>query len=113
MYESEFIKLSASSLTNQGGVKSTVLVGLPLLMEVPGVAWMAIAEADLRDYAAMYLVNPSKTWTEHWFESRLAPQINNPDAAVTGDLPHHSAWRVLLVGNRAGQVDRIQCRLPA
>ena len=69
MYESEFIKLSASSLSNQGGVESHVLLGLPLLMEVPGVAWMAITDADLRDYAAMYLTNPSGGWTSHKFES--------------------------------------------
>ena len=104
MYESEFLKLSASSLSNQGGVKSTVLVGLPLLMEVPGVAWMAITEADLRDYAAMYLVNPSDSWTGHWFESVLAPHLDDAETAVTGALPHHSAWRVLQVAAEPGKL---------
>jgi alpha-glucosidase len=102
MYESEFIKLSASSLSNQGGVASTVLLGLPLLMEVPGVAWMAITEADLREYAAMYLVNPSGGWASHKFESRLSPRLDDPNIAVTGSLPHHSAWRVLLVSTEPG-----------
>ena len=101
MYESEFIKLSASSLSNQGGVESHVLLGLPLLMEVPGVAWMAITDADLRDYAAMYLTNPSGGWLSHKFESRLAPHLDDPDTAVVGTLPHQSAWRVLMVGQRA------------
>ena len=35
-------------------------------MELPGVAWMAITEADLKDYSAMYLLNPasmSLLWT--------------------------------------------------
>ncbi len=104
MYESEFIKLSASSLSNQGGVASTVLLGLPLLMEVPSVAWMAITEADLRDYAAMYLVNPSGGWASHKFESRLAPHVDDPAIAVAGALPHHSAWRVLLVGAEPGRL---------
>jgi alpha-glucosidase len=107
-YESEFIKLSASSLINQGGVPTTVLVGLPLLMEVPGVAWMAITEADLHDYAAMYLVNPSGGWSSHKFESRLSPQLEQqvdyPSVAVTGDLPHHSAWRVMIVGTEPGRL---------
>ena len=107
-YESEFIKLSASSLINQGGVPTTVLVGLPLLMEVPGVAWMAITEADLHDYAAMYLVNPSGGWTSHKFASRLAPQLEQqvdyPPVAVTGALPHHSAWRVMIVGTEPGRL---------
>lgn len=104
MYESEYIKLPLSALSNQGGVASTVLVGLPLLLELPGVAWMAITEADLRDYSAMYLVNPSGSWTGHWFESRLAPDANDPDICVSGTLPHHSAWRVLLVGNEPGRL---------
>ena len=104
MYESEFIKLSASSLSNQGGVESHVLVGLPLLMEVPGVAWMAITEANLRDYAAMYLTNPSGGWTSHKFESQLAPHLDDPETAVAGALPHASAWRVLLVGTEPGRL---------
>jgi alpha-glucosidase len=37
MYESEFVKLPVSAFSNQGGVASTVLVGLPMLLEVPGV----------------------------------------------------------------------------
>ena len=104
MYESEFIKLPVSAFSNQGGVASTVLIGLPLLMEVPGVAWMAITEANLRDYAAMYLVNPSGSWTGHWLESRLAPDVNETDICVSGTLPHHSAWRVLLVGAEPGRL---------
>jgi alpha-glucosidase len=104
MYESEFIKLSASSLSNQGGVESHVLVGLPLLMEVPGVAWMAITEANLRDYTSMYLTNPSGGWTSHKFESLLAPRLDDPETAVVGALPHHSAWRVLLVGTEPGRL---------
>ncbi len=104
MYESEFIKLSASSLSNQGGVRSTQLVGLPLLMEVPGVAWVAITEADLRDYAAMYLVNPSGTWAGHWFESTLAPHLDDAETAVIGTLPHHSAWRVVQVATDPGRL---------
>src|SRR5271157_1667177 len=104
MYESEFLKLPASALANQGGVKSTQLVGLPLLMEVPGVAWVAITEADLRDYAAMYLVNPAGTWTGHWFQSTLAPHLDDPEIAVVGALPHHSAWRILQVAGEPGKL---------
>ena len=104
MYEGEFVKLSASSLSNQGGVESHMLLGLPLLMEVPGVAWMAITEADLRGYAAMYVTNPGGGWASHKFESVLAPHIDDANVAVVGDLPHHSAWRVLLVGDQPGRL---------
>lgn len=104
MYESEFVKLPISAFSNQGGVASKVLIGLPLLMRVPGVAWMAITEADLRDYSSMYLVNPSGSWTGHWFESRLAPGSDDPELAVIGTLPHHSAWRVILAGDEPGRI---------
>jgi alpha-glucosidase len=104
MYEGEFVKLSASSLSNQGGVESHMLLGLPLLMEVPGVAWMAITEADLRGYSAMYVTNPGGGWASHKFESVLAPHIDDANVTVVGDLPHHSAWRVLLIGDHPGRL---------
>jgi alpha-glucosidase len=102
MYESEFVKLPISAFSNQGGVASKVLLGLPLLMEVPGVAWMAITEADLRDNSSMYLTNPSGSWQGHWFESVLAPSEEEPELIVKSSLPHHSAWRVLLIGDQPG-----------
>jgi alpha-glucosidase len=104
MYESEFIKLPISAFSNQGGVGSSMLIGLPLLMEVPGVAWTAITEADMRDYSAMYLVNPSKSWSGHWFESRIAPRIDDPEISVSGALPHHSPWRVVMVTSEPGKL---------
>jgi alpha-glucosidase len=104
MYESEFLKLAASSLANQGGVKSTQLLGLPLLMEVPGVAWVAITEAALQGYASMYLVNPGGSWNSHWFQSTLAPHLDDPETAVVGPLPHHSAWRILQVAAEPGKL---------
>lgn len=104
MYESEYIKLSASSLANQGGVSSRVLLGLPLLMEVPGVGWMAIMEADVRDYSAMYLVNISGNWSGRTFESVLSPQLNNTNLCVTGTLPHQSPWRVLQIASTPGEL---------
>ncbi len=103
MYESEYIKLNASAFANKNGLSTTNVIGLPLLMNLPGVAWMAITEADLRDYSSMYLVNPSAAWGGHYFESKLAPG-DDPDVVVTGTLPHHSAWRVLLIGDQPGQL---------
>jgi len=103
MYESEYIKLNASAFANKNGLSNRVLIGLPLLMHLPGVAWMAITEADLRDYSSMYLVNPSPEWGGHRFESQLAPG-DDPDVVVSGSLPHHSAWRVLLVADEPGKL---------
>ncbi|MGH9159310.1 MAG: glycoside hydrolase family 97 protein [Vicinamibacteraceae bacterium] len=104
MYESEYLKLPVTAFANQGGVESEVLIGLPLLMKLPGVAWMAIAEADVRDYAGMYLVNPTGSWTGHEFESRFPPRPDQPEMMVSGTLPHRSPWRVLLVGAEPGRL---------
>jgi alpha-glucosidase len=104
MYESEFVKLPISAFSNQGGVASKLLIGLPLLMEVPGVAWMAIAEAGLEGYSSMYLTNPSGSWTGHWLESVLSPAEEDPEVIVKGTLPKHSAWRVLMVGGEPGRL---------
>src|SRR5262245_34420139 len=104
MYESEFVKLPISAFSNQGGVASRVLIGLPTLMEVPGVGWMAIAEADLRGNSSMYLTNPSGSWLGHYFESVLAPSDEDPTVIVKSSLPHHSAWRVVLVGDEPGRL---------
>jgi alpha-glucosidase len=103
MYESEFLKLPLSAFSNQGGVASSALLGLPLLLELPGTAWLAIAEADVRDTAAMYLTNPSGSWTGHWVESRLSPDPDDPDLAVTGTLPYRSAWRVVMIADHPGR----------
>lgn len=100
-YESEYLKLPLSSLATVPKI-----VGLPLLMELPGIAWLAITEADLRDTAAMYLVNPSSGWgpDAHRLESRLAPRFDNESLAVIGALPHRSAWRLLLIADAPGRL---------
>ena len=103
MYESEYLKLPASAFANQNGLSRKTLIGLPLLMDVPGVGWMAISEADMRGYSAMYLVNPSTDWGGHYFVSKLAPG-DDPEIAVAGPLPHYSPWRVMLVADQPGKL---------
>ena len=104
MYESEYIKLPISAFSNQGGIGSKILIGLPMLLDLPGVAWIGIGEADLRGYSSMYLVNPSMSWQGHRFESVLAPQVEDTSICVTGSLPHHSAWRVLMISDNPGML---------
>jgi alpha-glucosidase len=98
MYESEYLKLPVSAFGNAGGTGGTRLIGLPTLIDVPGVAWMAITEADMRGNAAIYLYNPGEGRIR--FKSKLAPSSRNPDVAVIGALPHHSPWRTILVADQ-------------
>jgi alpha-glucosidase len=103
-YESEFLSITASTLAAQGIGSKPQLVGLPLLAQIPGVAWVAITEADLRGSAAMYLTNPSGSWSPQHLESRLSPHLDDPTVAVVSSLPWHSAWRIIQVADEPAKL---------
>jgi alpha-glucosidase len=80
------------------------LIGLPILLELPGTGWAAIAEANLTNYAGMYLskanvVNGRENVAT--FVSRLSPRVDEKSLAVRAPLPHESPWRVIIVGKEA------------
>ncbi len=106
-YESEYIHLNVNAFNAQGGVPNHALIGLPLLMHVPGVAWMAILEAGLQGDAKMYLTSASdrsKAGSGTRVESVLSPRVDSSELAIIGNLPHQSAWHVLLVGDEPGRL---------
>lgn len=103
-YESEYVKLPTSALSNQGGVSSSFLIGLPLLIHEPGVAWMSLTEANIEGSSSMYVTNPSGNWAGHWLVSKLSPRLDDPKFAVESTLPYHSAWRVLAVADDPGRL---------
>ena len=74
------------------------LVGLPLLLELPGTGWMGLAEADLTDYAGLYLARDPGEGTT--LVGRLSPLPKEPKIAVRGELPHQSPWRVLMIADK-------------
>jgi len=102
-YESEFYKMPVSGLANQGGVASYFLIGMPLLLDIWGVGWVAIMEAGLEGNAAVYLRNPTGSWTGHRFETVISQNMQNQDIAVIGDLPHNTAWRIIMVAPDPGR----------
>jgi alpha-glucosidase len=74
------------------------LLGLPLLAELPGGAFAAITEANVIDFAGMYL----KPTADGKLLTRLSPLPGEKNVAVkrTGDVL--SPWRVILLGDRLG-----------
>src|SRR5258708_29451975 len=58
-YESEYGKLPTSALSNQAGVSSHFLIGLPLLIHEPGLAWTGNVERRLQGSHSIYLPNPA------------------------------------------------------
>jgi alpha-glucosidase len=103
-YESEYVPQVLSALSNQGGVSSYILNGAPMLLHMPSLAWAAVGEADLEGNAAMYLENPTGNWTGHYLVSKISPALDGKGPSVDASLPHNSAWRVILIGDTAGQL---------
>ncbi|QNI36039.1 glycoside hydrolase family 97 protein [Edaphobacter albus] len=103
-YESEYVRLNLSSLSNQGGVSSHFLIGTPVLLHQPGVAWISLMESNLETNSSMYLTNPSGNWEGHLLTVKLSPRWDDPTFAVIGSLPHYSAWRVLGIADTPGKL---------
>lgn len=113
-FEGEYVHpLHISALNDQGGSPGHLLIGLPVVAHVPGQAWIAITEADLQGNSTMYLTRGSNGWSQaaagrYRLQSAVAPEFNDPPdtppVAVSGSLPHHTAWRILQIADRPGQL---------
>jgi alpha-glucosidase len=95
-YEQEFEPLSV------GRIKPGAIIGLPVTIQTDGGATVAIAEADLEDYAGMYL--QGLEGAPNALVSRLSPHSNGDGLAVSGRAPLASPWRVLMVGDEPGRL---------
>jgi alpha-glucosidase len=94
--ESEFKRARLSELNGDE------VYGLPLLVQVDNDLWAAIAEADLQDWAGMYVTrvpNSSNTLV-----TALAPRQDDPTICVKSQSPRSSPWRVILLGRRPGDL---------
>ena len=74
------------------------LLGLPILAELPGTGWLAVMEANLTDYAGMYLARDAGGGAV--LASRLSPRPGEPKVAVRADLPHESPWRAFMIADK-------------
>lgn len=89
-YEQEFPHTQLAEL------KAGAHVVLPLLAHTQGV-YAAITEADLTDWAGMYL-NPNGKG----FGVDLSPRLDG-EGLVRATLPHASPWRVIMLADRPGE----------
>ncbi|UWZ82317.1 glycoside hydrolase family 97 protein [Occallatibacter riparius] len=86
---------------NVSGIHNDWLIGLPLLTEIPGVAWVGITEADIENYAGMYLRKGDERLA---LRTQLSPRIDHPSIAVEGDAPLTTPWRVLMIADNPGRL---------
>lgn len=78
--------------------KENVLMDLPALLQFKD-CFMAITEANLHNYAGMYLTKKGGVLT-----SSLSPLPGNPTEKVKVVLPHQTPWRVLMIGQHIGDL---------
>ena len=74
------------------------LLGLPLLAELRGTGWLAVMEANLTDYAGMYLAREAAQGAV--LATRLSPRPGEPKVAVRADLPLETPWRALMIADK-------------
>ena len=94
-YEDDYILKPVS------GLHRDWIIALPLLAQVPGVGWVAITEADIEDYAGMYLRSDKPVFS---LKAELSPRIDQPGVAVDTAAPFNSPWRVLMIGDTPGRL---------
>jgi alpha-glucosidase len=79
------------------------VVGLPVVIKTPA-AWVAVTEADLLDWAGMWLTaDANKDGSPVRLMTALAPHIHKA-GCVDITTPHASPWRVLMIGRDAGKL---------
>jgi alpha-glucosidase len=100
-----------------GGLHREYLVNLPVLVEVPGIAWVGLTEADIEDYSSMFVTAAGG----QALAVRLAPRVEdintnaevapsfdpNVDAkkvSVIAQTPVKSSWRVLMIADQPGRL---------
>ena len=100
-YENYYKTMPVSAIGPEG------LIGLPLLLERAGGdagrAWIAVTEANLTDYAGMYL--SGARGEPGTLVARLSPLPGRKDGAkVLGKAPHASPWRMLMIADDPGRL---------
>jgi alpha-glucosidase len=84
------------------GIHPESLVALPLLTQLPGVAFLAITEANIDNYSGMYLMHDEHNARQ--LSARLAPHIDDAGLAVVVKTPAPSPWRVLMIAAEPGRL---------
>ena len=83
------------------GIHHDWLIGLPLLADAPGSGWVAVTEADIENYAGMYL---RKAEPRFGLRAELSPRLDVSGIAVEADAPLTTPWRVLMIGDEPGRL---------
>lgn len=78
-------------------IPADTLIDLPVLFTFKQGTYMVITEAALVNYAGMSLIKKNGLLT-----SQLSPLPGQQLVKVKATLPHHTPWRVMMIGDRIG-----------
>ncbi len=92
--ENEFDRISLNKITTAN------IVGLPLTVEIDRSTYVALTEADLTDWAGMYLTALGNQ--PNALVTTLSPLPAMPGVLVRSSAPRYSPWRVMMIGRTPG-----------
>ncbi len=97
--ENEYFKRKLSEINDQ------MVIGLPMTVKVADDCYAAITEAEIDDYAGMYLKagHSASGFSVRSSLSPLPKQSDNGDR-VKFKFPHKTPWRVIMLGNSPGKL---------
>lgn len=97
--ENEYFKRKIS------GISEEMVIGLPMTIKVADDCYAAITEADIENYAGMYLKS-SRSAGGFALRTSLSPLPKQPDNGdkVHFKFPHKTPWRVIMLGSTPGQL---------
>ncbi|MDP3913106.1 MAG: glycoside hydrolase family 97 protein [Bacteroidota bacterium] len=97
--ENEYFKRKLSDITEN------MVIGLPMTVKVADDCYAAITEANITDYAGMYL-KQGNSKNGFSVRSNLAPLPDQPENGdkVRFKFPHKTPWRVIMLGDSPGKL---------
>ena len=88
-----------------GEITSEMVIGLPMTIKIDEKCYAAITEADIENYAGMYLKsNPQKGGFA--LRTALSPRKGQPENGdkVNFKTPHKTPWRVIMLAETPGKL---------
>jgi alpha-glucosidase len=99
------------------GLHPEYLVNLPVLLDVPGIAWVGLTEADIENYASMFVTGAGTGVLAARLAARVEdintnaevapsfdPKVDAAKVSVIAQPPVRSAWRVLMIADQPGRL---------
>jgi len=95
-YETDYTNATLKNITPGD------LTALPILVKVDDTVWVAVTEANLTDYAGMYLRGCSSG--DNVLRADLAPHPDSTGVKVHAKASCETPWRVLMIADHPGRL---------